>query len=132
MVSSSAKDTDFIARLVHVWPDGRATSIQEGALRMRYRDGVAKPVLMVPGQAYAIDVNMRSIAYLVPKGHRIRLTISSSSFPRLARNLNTGGSLESEVESVVAVNRVHHGGGEGQHSFLSLPVMDTAAVWQRP
>lgn len=130
-VSSSARDTDLIARLVHVWPDGRATQIQEGALRLRYRDGIGRPVLMEPGRSYDITVPMRSIAYLVPKGHRIRLTLASSSFPRLARNLQTGGPVHEEVDAVVAVNRVHHGGGMEASAYLSLPVMDQASVWQR-
>jgi putative CocE/NonD family hydrolase len=129
-VSSTARDTDLIARLVHVWPDGRATNIQEGALRMRYRDGVSRPVLMDAGRHYDVTVNMRSIAYLVPKGHRIRLTVASSSFPRLARNLQTGGPMQDEADAVVAVNKVHHGGGEAAVSYLSLPVLDQPSVWR--
>ncbi len=129
-VSSTARDTDIVARLVHVWPDGRATNIQEGALRMRYRDGVARPVLMEAGRSYDVTVNMRSIAYLVPKGHRIRLTLASSSFPQLARNLQTGGPMQDEVDAVVAVNKVHHGGGAAAVSHLSLPVLDQPTPWQ--
>jgi putative CocE/NonD family hydrolase len=126
VVSSSAPDTDFIARLVDVWPDGRATSIQEGALRARYRDGFATPALMVPGERYPLTVSMRSIAYLLPRGHRLRLDVTSSSFPRLERNLNTGGRNFDETAGVVARNRVHHGGDAA--SFLELPVLDTPAI----
>lgn len=122
VVSSSAPDTDFIARLVHVWPDGRATSIQEGALRARYRDGVERPSLMTPGKRYVLDVPMRSIAYLVPRGHRLRLDITSSSFPRLERNLNTGGRNYDETEPAKALNRVFHGGDAV--SFVEIPVLD--------
>lgn len=129
-VSSSARDTDVIARLVHVWPDGRATNIQEGALRMRYRDGINKPVLMEPGRPYDVEVSMRSMAYLVPKGHRIRLTLSSSSFPRLARNLQTGGPVHEELDAVVATNQVHHGGGADATSYVSLPVLAQPSVWR--
>ncbi|MCM5680342.1 CocE/NonD family hydrolase [Schlegelella sp. S2-27] len=125
-VSSSAPDTDFVARLVHVWPDGRATSIQEGALRARYREGTDKPALMTPGQTYQIAVNMRSIAYLLPEGHRLRLHVTSSSFPRLERNLNTGGDNAEESRGVVARNRVHHGGA--RLSYLELPVLELPAV----
>ena len=120
-VSSSARDTDFIARLVDVWPDGRAINIQEGALRARYRNGIAKPELMTPGQSYALTVQMRSIAYLLPKGHRLRLDITSSSFPRLERNLNTGGRNFDETRFVVARNRILHGGDA--LSYLELPVL---------
>ncbi len=123
VVSSSAPDTDFVARLVHVWPDGRATNIQEGALRARYRDGVELPKPMTPGMRYVLDVPMRSIAYLVPRGHRLRLDVSSSSFPRLERNLNTGGRNYDESVPQNAVNRIYHGGDAV--SFIELPVLDT-------
>lgn len=112
-VSSTARDTDFVARLVDVWPDGRAINIQEGALRVRYRDGVRTPRLMEAGVEYPIEVDMRSIAYLVPRGHRIRLDVTSSSFPRLDRNLNTGGPIFQEVAAVVALNSVHYGTEQG-------------------
>src|SRR5262249_18025763 len=82
LVSASAPDTDFIARLVDVWPDGRATSIQEGALRARYRDGIDKPRLLEPDRPASLRVDMRSIAYTLPAGHRLRLQVTSSSFPR--------------------------------------------------
>lgn len=121
-VSSDAPDTDFILRLVHVWPDGRATGIQEGALRMRYRDGFQQPKLMEPGQRYEVTVDMRSIAYMIPRGHRLRLQVTSSSFPRLERNLNTGApNNAAETSLVVATNRVHHS-REGS-SYLELPVL---------
>lgn len=120
-VSSSARDTDFVARLVHVWPDGRATNIQEGALRARYRHGIDQPALLTPGQLTELTIDMRSIAYLVPKGHRFRLHITSSSFPRLERNLNTGGRNYDESIGVIAVNHVHH--DKTLTSFLELPVL---------
>jgi putative CocE/NonD family hydrolase len=126
VVSSSATDTDFIARLVDVGPDGRALNIQEGALRARYRNGIARPELMVPGQRYQLTVEMRSIAYLLPRGHRLRLDLSSSSFPRLERNLNTGGRNFDETAGVVARNRIHH--GANAQSFLLLPVLDRPVV----
>ncbi|HEY0504741.1 MAG TPA: CocE/NonD family hydrolase [Lysobacter sp.] len=129
VVSSSAPDTDFVARLVHVWPDGRATSIQEGALRVRYRDGVKAPRPMAAGMRYVLDVPMRSIAYLVPRGHRLRLDITSSSFPRLERNLNTGGHNYDESLPRKAVNRVFHGGDAV--SFVELPVLDLPATDER-
>jgi putative CocE/NonD family hydrolase len=120
-ISSTARDTDFVARLVHVWPDGRATSIQEGALRARYRAGIEHPELLKPGKATDVVVEMRSIAYTIPAGHRLRLHVTSSSFPRLERNLNTGGRNFDESIPVVATNRVHHG-SEGT-SFVDLPLL---------
>jgi uncharacterized protein len=124
-VSSSALDTDLVARLVHVWPDGRATSVQEGALRLRYREGLTRPRLLKPGEAVQVTVDMRSIAYLIPRGHRLRLQITSSCFPRLERNLNTGApSNAHESRVVVAHNRIHH--GPSGLSWLELPVLPPA------
>nr|HPG89568.1 CocE/NonD family hydrolase [Hyphomicrobium sp.] len=121
VVSSDAKDTDLVARLVHVWPDGRATSIQEGALRLRYRDGFTSPKLLNPGESVRVTVDMRSIAYRIPKGHRLRLDVTSSCFPRLERNLNTGSNNFTETNSVVATNTIHYGLAGG--SWLELPIL---------
>jgi uncharacterized protein len=123
-LSSSAPDIDVVARLVHVWPDGRATSIQEGALRLRYRDGPKRAAPLQPGQKVTVEVPMRSIAYLMPAGHRLRLHVAGSSFPRLERNLNTGGNNYDETQGVVAHNTLHHADGAG--SWLELPVLADA------
>jgi uncharacterized protein len=120
-VSSDAKDTDLVARLVHVWPDGRATSIQEGALRLRYRNGFNAPSFLERGEPVRAVVDMRSIAYRLPKGHRLRLDLASSSFPRLERNLNTGGDNATETLAVVATNRIHYDIKGG--SWLELSVL---------
>ena len=118
-ISSSARDTDFVARLTHVWPDGRSTNIQEGALRARYRNGIAHKALLVANEIAELTIDMRSIAYSVPQGHRLRLVVTSSSFPRLERNLNTGGNNFDESIGVVAVNRVHHGGDQASYIEIS-------------
>lgn len=122
VVSSSARDTDFVARLVDVWPNGRAINIQEGALRARYRNGIAKPQLLTPDETTTLTVEMRDIAWQLAKGHRLRLDITSSSFPRLARNLNTGGNNFDENKGVIASNRIHH--GAAQLSHVEFPVLD--------
>lgn len=120
--SSSAPDTDLVARLAHVRPDGLSTDIQEGALRLRYRDGFAAPSMMEPGRRYAVMVDMRATAYRIPRGHRLRLHVTSSSFPRLERNLNTGAPANAdETRSRVAENAVHHGGGAP--SWVEFPVL---------
>jgi hypothetical protein len=124
VVSSSAVDTDLVTRLVHVWPDGKATNVQEGALRLRYRSGFLSPVRMEPGRRYEVVVDMRSIAYTIPRGHRFRLHVTSSSFPRLERNLNTGSpNNANETRSLTALNRVYHDADAA--SFLELPVLPT-------
>jgi uncharacterized protein len=118
-VSSTARDTDFVARLVHVWPDGRAINIQEGALRARYREGIDRPQLLIPSQRVELTVDMRAIAYRIPQGHQLRLDITSSSFPRLERNLNTGGRNFDETTGVVATNSVYHDGLGASYLELS-------------
>jgi putative CocE/NonD family hydrolase len=120
-VSSDALDTDFIAKLVDVWPDGRALNVQEGALRMRYREGYTAPSLLEPGKVYRVFVDMRAIAHYFKPGHRIRLQISSSNFPRLERNLNTGGQNFNESTAVSAFNQVFRGGDTP--SSIVLPVL---------
>jgi len=130
VISSSARDTDFVARLVDVWPDGRAINIQEGALRARYRNGIANPQLLTPDATTTLVVEMRDIAYRLPEGHRLRLDITSSSFPRLERNLNTGGNNFDESEGVIAINRVHHGAEHPSHVELFL--LDDAASDDAP
>ncbi len=120
-VSSSAKDTDFMAKLVHVFPDGRALNVQEGALRLRYRESYVNPTLLTPGEVYRVSVELRAIAYQVPQGHRLRLQITSSNFPRLERNLNTGGNNYDEDRPATAQNRVWR--APNYPSALILPVM---------
>ena len=119
-VASSAPDTDFVARLVDVAPDGGTLSIQEGALRARYRDGFERPRPLVADQPVTLAVDMRSIAWTVAAGHRLRLDVTSSSFPRLERNLNTGGDNARATQPVVARNRVLHGGATPSYVELAL------------
>ncbi len=97
-VSSSAVDTDFTAKLVDVYPDGKAYNVQEGILRARYREGFAHKMWMKPGEVYQIKVDMQATSNFFAPGHRIRVEISSSNFPRFDRNLNTGGNNFDEVE----------------------------------
>jgi putative CocE/NonD family hydrolase len=107
-VSSSAPDTDFTAKLVDVYPDGRAFNVQEGALRMRYREGFDKDLRMWPGEIYEARIDLHVTSNFFGPGHRIRIEISSSNFPRWDRNLNTGGNNYDESKGVVANNKVHH------------------------
>lgn len=122
--ASSAVDTDVVVRLSDVWPDGHSTNIQEGALRTRYRNGFSKPALLSPGEPVSLTVDMRSIGYTLPAGHRLRLAITSSSFPRLERNLNTGGDNAHETTIVIAHNRILH--GPDATSYVELPVLPPA------
>ncbi len=120
-VSSDAKDTDFTIKLIDVYPDGRAFNLDETIQRVRYREGYDKEVFMEPGQVYKLDISPMSTSNFFAKGHSIRIEISSSNFPRFARNLNTGGNNFDESEGVVARNQVHH---SDQHpSQIRLPIV---------
>jgi putative CocE/NonD family hydrolase len=127
-VSSSAVDTDFTAKLVDVFPDGKAINLCDGILRARYRNGLDHQELMEPGTVYEITVDMTATANVFLPGHRIRLDISSSNFPRYDRNTNTGGVIaeESEDRMIPAINHIHH--GPDYPSRLVLPIIDRKAV----
>jgi putative CocE/NonD family hydrolase len=120
-VSSSALDTDFTAKLVDVYPDGTAFNVQDGVLRVRYRQGYSTPTRMQPGAIYEITIDLQATSNVFGPGHRLRLEVSSSNFPRFDRNLNTGGGNTDEVASLVARNRVHH--ARQNASYILLPVI---------
>ncbi|MBT8300266.1 MAG: CocE/NonD family hydrolase [Maribacter sp.] len=107
-VSSDAKDTDFTVKLIDVYPDGSAYNLDETIQRVRYREGYDKEVFMEKGKVYKVNLSPMSTSNYFKKGHRIRIEISSSNFPRFARNLNTGGTNFDEKEGVIAHNKVHH------------------------
>ncbi|KPM33431.1 Hydrolase CocE/NonD family protein [Croceitalea dokdonensis DOKDO 023] len=107
-VSSDAKDTDFTIKLIDVYPDGRAYNLDETIQRARFREGYDKEVFMEPGKVYKIDLTPMATSNYFKKGHRIRIEISSSNFPRFARNLNTGGKNYDESKGVIANNTIYH------------------------
>lgn len=121
-VSSDAKDTDFTVKLVDVYPDGRAFNVADGILRARYRNGQTRPAMMETGKVYPLTIDMEATSTYFAPGHRIRLEVSSSNFPRFDRNLNTGGNNFDETEWKVARNSVHHGGVHASH--ILLPVVE--------
>jgi putative CocE/NonD family hydrolase len=120
-VSSDALDTDFTGKLVDVHPDGRAFNVQEGILRARYREGFDRVVKMESGKVYRIEVDLEVTSNYFAPGHRIRLEVSSSNFPRFDRNLNTGGDNVTETTWRVARNTIHHNARYPSH--LVLPVI---------
>jgi putative CocE/NonD family hydrolase len=107
-VSSDAKDTDFTAKLLDVYPDGRAYNLDETIQRARYRDGYDKQVWMQPGKVVKVTLGPMNTSNYFDVGHRIRIEVSSSNFPRFDRNLNTGGHNYDESHGVVAHNVIHH------------------------
>ncbi len=108
-VSSSAKDTDFTVKLIDVDETGKAWNLDETIQRMRYREGYDKPLVwMEPGKVYKFKFQPMTTSNYFAPGHRIRIEISSSNFPRFDRNMNTGGNNYDEAKGVVANNAVHH------------------------
>jgi putative CocE/NonD family hydrolase len=120
-VSSSAPDTDFAVKLVDVAPDGTAWIIGDTIFRARYRQGFDRPAMMKPGEVYAIKPSPIATSVRFGAGHRIRVEVTSSNFPKFVRNLNTGGPNESESKGVVAENSIHH--APGRQSYVELPVV---------
>ncbi len=108
-VSSDAKDTDFTVKVIDVSPDGRAFNLDESIQRMRWRDGYeGPPVWMETGRVYRVTLQPLTTSNDFEAGHRLRIEVSSSNFPRFDRNLNTGGNNYDEDTGVVAHSVVHH------------------------
>jgi putative CocE/NonD family hydrolase len=125
-VSSDAKDTDFTVKLLDVDAEGRAWNLDETIQRVRYREGYDRPeTRMTPGQVYRVTLQPMTTSNWFAPGHRIRLEVSSSNFPRFDRNLNTGGRNYDEAAGVVARNAVHH--SRRYPSSVTLTVVPRAA-----
>ena len=120
-LSSDAPDTDVTVKLTDVFPDGRSMNMQEGITRVRYREGFDKARMMSPGKVYEVPVDLHATSWYLPPGHKLRVQISSSNFPRFDRNLNTGGRNYDETTWRTAKNTVHHTAAHA--SRLILPVM---------
>jgi putative CocE/NonD family hydrolase len=126
-VASDGPDTDFTAKLVDLhppseaYPDGFAMNLTEGILRCRYRDSWERPEPMVPGQIYAIEIELFPTANLFARGHRVRLDIASSNFPHFDVNPNSGEPEGAMEHPRVARNRVYVDAAHASH--LVLPVI---------
>jgi uncharacterized protein len=124
-VSSSAVDTDFVAMLTDVAPDGVAHNIADGIVRMRYRDTLERQDFLEPGKIYKITIDLWATSNVFLAGHKLRLDIAGSNFPRFDRNFNTEATPETGDKGVSATNRVYH---DAAHpSALILPVMGAGA-----
>ena len=119
--SSSAVDTDFTAKLVDVSPDGFARNITGGIIRARYRNSAEHPEFITPGQLYQFTIDLWATSNVFLAGHRLRLEVAGSNFPRFDRNLNTGESPETGSRWIKATDTIYH---DAAHpSALVLPVM---------
>ena len=119
--SSSAKDTDFTAKLLDVEPGGSAQNLTDGILRARYRTPRSGASLIEPGQVYEYNIDLWATSNLFKKGHQIRLEVSSSNFPRFDRNTNTGGTIGAESDFVSALQTVFHTSEYPSH--VTLPIV---------
>jgi uncharacterized protein len=120
-VSSSAVDTDFTGMLVDVWPNGYAQNLTSGILRLRYRNSNEKPELSNPGQTYHVTLDLWSTSNVFLAGHKLRLEVSSSNFPRFDRNLNTGENQAHSTSVVKATNMIYH--DKTHPSALIVPIV---------
>jgi len=119
--ASSARDTDFMAKLIDVWPNGFAQRLNDGMVRARFREGMDKPSLIEPGRVYSYDLDLWNTCQLYQKGHRIRVEVSSSAFPKYDRNLNTGEALGQTTRMAVAQQKIFH---DREHpSYVILPIV---------
>jgi putative CocE/NonD family hydrolase len=119
--STDARDTDWVAKLVDVFPDGRAFNVAEGILRARHREGTDKPKLLEPGQVYEFTIDLVGTSNEFQRGHRIRVDITSSHFPQFDRNPNTGETFGTSARVQVARQTVYHDAQRPSH--IVLPVI---------
>jgi putative CocE/NonD family hydrolase len=119
--ATSQTDTDFTAKLVDVCEDGCARNLTDGIIRARYRDSSSQPSFLEPGRAYEYTIDLWATSNVFQRGHRIRVEISSSNFPRFDRNTNTGNVIAGDAEFKPALQTVMH---DAQHpSHITLPVV---------
>ncbi len=118
--ATSARNTDFTAKLVDVYPDGRAMRICEGIIRADHRDPTEKPSIIEPGKIYRYNIDMWATSNLFKKGHQIRVEISSSNFPRFDRNLNTGNYFATDTIIMKAEQTIYHSTEYPSHIILPV------------
>jgi len=106
-VSTEGRDTDFVARLVRVTPEGRAFNVVDGILRLSHRHG-GRRELVEPGRVYEVAIDLGEIAQRIPRGHRLRLQVTSSNFPKFDRNPNTGVDPQLATDLRVVRQTLHH------------------------
>jgi hypothetical protein len=118
--SSDAPDTDFVAKLVDVYPDGTTYNMAEGIVRARYRESLSTPTLLKPGEVYRFEIDLVGTSVEFQKGHRIRVHVTSSHFPQFDRNPNTGAPFGTTAEIRVAQQTVYHDAQRASHVVLPV------------
>jgi putative CocE/NonD family hydrolase len=123
--ATSARDTDFTAKLVDVYPDGRAYNVVcDGITRARYRKSLFAPEPVTPGEVNEYVINLEAVSQLFRKGHRIRIDVSSSCFPEYDRNMNTGNAVGEDTRGIPAMQSIYHQADYA--SYIDLPVIESA------
>jgi hypothetical protein len=123
-VGCDCPDTDFVAKLIEVLPDGSAVLLMDGVVRAMYRDPSAGPRPLMPDKVYPLTIDLGDIHHVFRAGSRIEIDVTSSNFPRRARNTNSGHPIlahDGEVDIRIATNTVYH--AEATQSFMELPVL---------
>ncbi len=118
--ASTARDTDFTAKLVDVHPDGHAYNLTDRIIRARYRESLTDPTLIEPGKLYEYTIDLVATSNVFKRGHRIRVEISSSNFPRFSRNLNTGKPFGLHDEVITATQTIYHDRTRPSHIVLPI------------
>jgi putative CocE/NonD family hydrolase len=119
-VESTAVDTDFMAKLIVIKPDGRAFNLVDGVLRTRFREGYEAPKLMEPGKRYRLELDLWATSYALAPGDRLRVDVTSSNFPRLARNPNTGAAFAETTKLIPAEQTIHLSRDAASHIVLPI------------
>lgn len=120
--SSDAVDTDFVAKLVDVYPDGKAYNMAEGIMRARYHKSLEEPELLEPGKVYRFEIDLVGTSVEFQQGHRIRVQVASAHFPQFDRNPNTGEPFGTGDEIKIAQQTVYH--TQAQPSHVLLPIVE--------
>lgn len=124
-VQSDCPDTDFVAKLIALEPDGRATLVMDGVVRAMYRDrSVPTPQPLTPEKTYRMTMSLAHIHHTIRAGSRIEVDVTSSNFPRRARNTNSGNPVlanDSESDIRVATNIIHH--DAANPSYVEIPIL---------
>ncbi len=119
--ASSATDTDFMVKVLDVWPTGYVQRLNDGMVRARFRNGWDRPELIEPGRVYQYDIDAWNTCQTFLPGHRLRIEVASAAFPKFDRNLNTGESLGTTTRFQVAEQTIHH--AAAWQSYVLIPIV---------
>ena len=125
-IQSNCRDTDFIAKLIELQPDGGALPLMDGVVRAMYRNEAVEPQHLEPDQVYQAKIDLADIHHTFPAGSRLQVDVTSSNFLRRARNTNSGNDIlanDTETDIHIATNVVHH--SEERPSFIEVPLLST-------